>query len=236
MIINTEHIERWMMIRVVFTHLNAISGRELLDPKAPSMTKLESLLKPQSLYGGAISCVIPEGFLDASMLREVPDTQEVFVNSRDASEKNKFSDGLGLDESIIVDLLQRVDAANDRDALDMHLQEIAGLNESNEWKVTKLDVSNAYQTCVAIESAYKWGKQELKETIVLCLALIRLEDVETDVIISINVPVSGKKTLEETHKWVLDPSQSLPPNIESAYAILRLMASSFKVLDKSLFV
>ncbi|CEP62645.1 Ran GTPase-binding protein MOG1 LALA0_S06e00430g [Lachancea lanzarotensis] len=200
------------------------------------MTELEFLLKPQELYGGAIACVIPEGFLDVSMLREVPDTQEVFVNSRDASEKDKIPDGLGLDESIIIDLLQRVDAANDREALDMHLQEIAGLNASKEWTVAKLDTSKAYQTCVAIETAYKWGKQDLKETLVLCLALLRLEDVETDVIISINIPISSKPALEDVHNWLQDKTQPLPPNIDSAYSILRTMANKLEVRDKTLFV
>ncbi|SCU82355.1 LAME_0C00760g1_1 [Lachancea meyersii CBS 8951] len=195
--------------------------------------------KVQPLYGGAISCVIPEGFLDASILREVPDTQEVFVNSRDPNELHKYTDGLGLEESIIVDLLQRVDADSDRDALELHLQEITGLNGSNEWTVVKLDVAKQpahYQTCVAVETAYKWGKQDEKETLVLCLALLRLEDVQTDVILSVNLPISKEPTLKELQNWTREPSQPPPDQVQSAYTLLQTMASNFKVLDQSLFV
>jgi len=38
--------------------------------------------KEVELYGGAITTVVPPGFIDASTLREVRDTQEVYVNSR----------------------------------------------------------------------------------------------------------------------------------------------------------
>ena len=34
------------------------------------------------LYGGAISCSIPDDFFNASILRQIPDNQEVFANSK----------------------------------------------------------------------------------------------------------------------------------------------------------
>jgi hypothetical protein len=43
-----------------------------------------SLLPPgyalQQLYGGAIQCHLPHGLVDVSDLRQVPDTQEVFIS------------------------------------------------------------------------------------------------------------------------------------------------------------
>ncbi|KAI8622709.1 hypothetical protein BC830DRAFT_1052748, partial [Chytriomyces sp. MP71] len=45
------------------------------------------------LFGGAISLLLPNGYVDASQLRQVPDNQEVFVSSTDNS-------------SIIVELLE----------------------------------------------------------------------------------------------------------------------------------
>ncbi|SCU97632.1 LANO_0E16512g1_1 [Lachancea nothofagi CBS 11611] len=198
------------------------------------------MFKTQSLYGGAISCVMPEGFLDASILREVPDTQEVFVNSREAGEKDKFKDGLGLDESVIVDLLQRVDAENDRDALSVHLQEITGLNGSSDWTVVQIDTvtqPTPYQTCIALETAYKWDKEDHAETLVLCAALIRLEDVQTDVILSVNLPVSQDQTLQQLRQWAQGPSLiAAPPQVQAAYTLLQAMATNFKVVDNSLFV
>ena len=52
------------------------------------------------LYGGAVTTVLPAGFLDASLFRSVPDTQEVYVNGRrpagDTSSGYNADDGLGL--------------------------------------------------------------------------------------------------------------------------------------------
>ncbi|KAL4968037.1 Ran GTPase-binding protein MOG1 [Aspergillus stella-maris] len=39
-----------------------------------------SNLKSQDLYGGAIKATIPEGWLDASDLRQIPDHQELFLS------------------------------------------------------------------------------------------------------------------------------------------------------------
>lgn len=186
------------------------------------------------LYGGAITTLIPAGFLDASMLREVPDTQEVFVNSR--SSMDEIKDGLGLNESIIVDLLQRVEASDDREALQFHLKEISDLNGSTEWKLLIHEThtkNNNGQTCIMLETAYKWGKVAEKENVVSCIGLIRLEDVETDVLITVNVPLDQGNFPEET----MDNLQhgKIPPRVTMAYNHLVQMVHQFTVKDKALF-
>lgn len=194
------------------------------------------MFKKQELYGGAIVTVIPEGFLDASILREVPDTQEVFVNSREDSEENKFNDGLGTNESVIIDLLQAVDEPNDREALSVHIQEITSMNGSNDWKLVRYENPAPHiQTCIAVESAYKWGKRDMKETLVLCLALLRLEKVQTDAVLSVNVPLADTTELQAMSEAVND-SGNIPPRIQAAYTLVKEMANEFKVLDESLFV
>lgn len=50
-------------------------------------------LTPRPLFGGAITTSIPSTFIDASTLREIPDNQEVFVDT-------------DTDQSIIIELLQ----------------------------------------------------------------------------------------------------------------------------------
>lgn len=196
----------------------------------------ENMPVKQELYGGAIVTVIPDGFLDASMLREVPDTQEVFVNSR--KEQDRFEDGLGTNESVIVDLLQRVSEQDNRKALDVHIREVSSINGTNEWRLLKLDgEGTSTQTCVAVESALKWGKEDMRETLVLCLALIRLEDVETDVIITVNVPIDDASELEELDQWVSDDTRKpLPPRVRASYAVLKQMVQEFRIIDESLFV
>lgn len=178
------------------------------------------------LYGGAITTFIPDGFLDASMLREVPDTQEVYVNSRQEQEAEMAEDGLGTNESVIIDLLQRVDAQDD-DALLVHVEDITALNGGNSFDIIKKDTApDGTITCILAESAYKWGKKDLKEALIICLALKRLRDVETDVVISINVPLLPKELQEH---------DEVPPRAYACYKILHEMVKQFKIEDKSLF-
>lgn len=191
------------------------------------------MVQVTELYGGAITTVIPEGFLDASLIREVPDTQEVFVNSRKPEESSEFHDGLGLNESAIVDLLQRVDAKDDKEALDVHIKEIAALNKSSELHIIKNEtLSENRQLCICVEDAYKWCKKSERETVIVCTGLIRLADVETDVIISINVPITSEipEELESLEK------AEQPPRVLAAYEVLKQMVQEFRVVDKSLFV
>ncbi|QEU59447.1 Mog1 [Kluyveromyces lactis] len=190
----------------------------------------------QELYGGAISTVIPKTFLDASMLRQVPDTQEVFVNSRRENEPSE--DGLGFDESVIVDLMQRVEENNDRKALDIHLAEISELNGSQKWTVIDHQEQKELksQTCIVVETAYKWGKESMKETVVMCVALLRLDQFDTDVIISVHVPISSEQELKAMEQAIAQSSpEKLPQRVHASYSLLRDMISSFKVEDPSLF-
>ncbi|QLL34612.1 hypothetical protein HG536_0G04740 [Torulaspora globosa] len=178
------------------------------------------------LYGGAITTYLPDGFLDASLLREVPDTQEVYVNSRQDDES--YDDGLGKNESVVIDLLERVDAGDDFEALKEHVMEIASFDSSSDVKFARLEqLADNQQACVVVESVNKWGKRELNETVVLCVGLIRLADVATDVVITVHVPWSQNEPFA---------GQELPAPIAAAYRLLLRMVSEFKVVDKSLFV
>lgn len=68
------------------------------------------------LFGGALTASLPPSFTDVSTLRQVPDNQEVFVQSTGLS-------------SISVDLLARVappehDVHSDEDALAVHVDDL----------------------------------------------------------------------------------------------------------------
>ncbi|KAJ3218728.1 hypothetical protein HDU67_004248 [Dinochytrium kinnereticum] len=52
----------------------------------------------KELFGGAITISLPDRFVDASVLREVPDNQEVFIDTK------------GTDQSIIIELLEMLPA------------------------------------------------------------------------------------------------------------------------------
>lgn len=166
------------------------------------------------LFGGAISTVIPTGFLDASTLRQIPDTQEVFVNLSN----KEFSN----DDSLIFDLMERVDHTtlentehpdDESNSLELHLNEISELNgltkfteeskidnkNSSHWKLLeKKDVSvdlknlshteNKAYIAVAIAPSYKWGKSDQQTWLILILGIIRHKKHNTDILISLNLP------------------------------------------------
>lgn len=162
--------------------------------------------------------MLPPGFIDASSLREVPDTQEVFVNAR--KDGDQYGDGLGIDESITVDLLERVDAFNDAQALKVHVEEIFELSGSKKCEIGPIEVVDGSQTCIAYDSQ-----------IVLCVGLIRLVQHETDVVLTVNVP--GREApirLQQSQGY-----KELPQNVKSAYRLLKSMIKHFQVLDSSLF-
>lgn len=83
----------------------------------------------QPLYGGAITISLPKGLLDASDIRQVPDTQEVFLCSSESSDDYSR---LSKDDTLIVDLMEMIEETEVTAALNKHLQEIASLNESED--------------------------------------------------------------------------------------------------------
>ena len=166
-----------------------------------------------ALYGGALRTVLPSGFMDPSLLRPVPDTQEVYVNARQEGEDH--GDGLGLHESITVDLLERIESSNDENALHEHVTEIFDLNGSSKCQIEQLNqINSSTYACIAHDVR-----------LVLCVGLIRLPQYGTDVVITINVPGQEVRTEED-----------LPKEVQAANKVLTTILNHFEVVDGSLFV
>ncbi|GLD96994.1 hypothetical protein PINS_up005677 [Pythium insidiosum] len=72
-------------------------------------------MRPRELFGGALSCAIPDGFADVSSFRQVPDNQEVFANAT-------------TDQCIIIELLQYEADVRDEDSAQFFFNEIATSN------------------------------------------------------------------------------------------------------------
>lgn len=182
--------------------------------------------KVKALYGGAVETFLPEGFLDASLLREIPDTQEVYVNSRQDDEQ--YDDELGKSESIVIDLLERINESDDLKALKEHVADISNLNGSSDFTFLKNEtIAPSRQCCIVSESVNKWGKIEMKDRLILCVGLIRLNDLKTDVVITINVPITTNEEVK-THE--------LTPGIMAAYKLLLKMVREFNVVDRTIFI
>ena len=76
----------------------------------------------RELFGGAITIMLPETFEDVSVLREIPDHQEVFVD-RDS------------EVSLIVELLEHDGTISDEHAPTYYFKDLASCNEVRTWHI-----------------------------------------------------------------------------------------------------
>lgn len=205
------------------------------------------------LYGGAITSTIPLGFVDVSMFRQVPDTQEVFVSNED-----------GCDDSVVFDILERVDASSDKQAVSDHIEELSILNnagenymtltlESVDMKKQKNKDGNEFTPAcyltVAVEPSKKWGKEEVnsetgeKPLVVLIVGVIRLESVSSDILITYNLPITASREISDLESIVkestsgISSGNTLPvaQRIEDARFRVKESLNNFVIQDWELF-
>jgi len=141
-----------------------------------------------SLFGGAITVDLPTNLMDASTVRPVPDTQEVFVQATNTSRGSI---------SIIFDILEYVSAASDIDALNIHLSDI--ITDGDDAEVV------SQQEGVALPK-FPEGTRGLglsarvrragRHEVGVLVTLVRLEFKETDLVITVNVEGVGEEGVE----------------------------------------
>lgn len=180
------------------------------------------------LYGGAISTTLPSNLLDASQIREIPDTQEVFILEK--------GDDAKLDQSIIFDILEEIENVdgNIQKKLKTHAEEIGDIRD---------DTISAYKTihnkhmgldCYFVFFVQNSPKKD-KYALITMMSLIELKKVDTDVIISLNVPVLQSEEdlleLENLECEISNPASALG----KSYTMLQAATSDYYVRDWSLF-
>ncbi|OMJ25216.1 putative ran guanine nucleotide release factor [Smittium culicis] len=138
------------------------------------------------LFGGAITATLPKDqFMDVSEFRQVPDNQEVFVHSES-------------EDSFIIEILEFIDAPDDQ-ALRAHYEELSQDNGSTDTKIINeiqldnipgIDKRHAAYCLVGQQKAAKFNKDSNSDfsTLTLIMVLIRLYDVNTDLLITVNYP------------------------------------------------
>ncbi len=190
-----------------------------------------------NLYGGAITAQIPSDLVDASNFRQIPDTQEVYV-CRDSKYLNQS-------DALIIDLMERVNV-KDNDALNYHLSEICNLNGVNKDDSVILEASECLKAnnlpdsycglVISGEKAKKWGKEDVH--LVLILAVIRLAEVKTDLLISYNIPFHQLDDVKDLKK-LLSGNKANPNKAEQRITIGKKVVSkilhTLKVENWSLF-
>ncbi|KAF4318653.1 hypothetical protein BBO99_00001453 [Phytophthora kernoviae] len=186
------------------------------------------MLRP--LFGGALSCEIPDGFADVSTFRQVPDNQEVFANAH-------------TDQCVIIELLQYEDSISNKDSAQYFFNEIAQSNGCGPDEVSVLlnepvDAQNGptihkdHVTTLAVGdqrvAKFKEG-EDAKNVVRVYLGNIRLPGVTTDVVLSVSAPMRINPASSSQGAFQFED------NSEVAAAIFKEALKSFSVLDWSLF-
>eukprot|EP00931_Biecheleriopsis_adriatica_P039642 TRINITY_DN22658_c0_g1_i1.p1 TRINITY_DN22658_c0_g1~~TRINITY_DN22658_c0_g1_i1.p1 ORF type:complete len:213 (+),score=49.92 TRINITY_DN22658_c0_g1_i1:79-639(+) len=174
------------------------------------------------LYGGAISCDLPRSFSDASNFREVPDHQEVWVDTCS-------------DRSLMIEILESKDVTDD-EAISFFLSDLAAFNAAVDPTVVERRVLAAEEVPhlpPEVRCLHGVGEQTIakfKEVrgnrVRIHAAALRLQHQSTDILITLNDPVA------------IDPessSASAPAADSRAEAIFSSVLRSFRIVDWNLF-
>ncbi|CAF0728910.1 unnamed protein product [Adineta steineri] len=173
------------------------------------------------LFGGAIQAFLPDGLIDASSIRLVPNNQEVFMHAQS-------------DQSIIVEILERVNEVSDENAIKYHFDALA---EANDAQNTQDHIVDKIQS-IPINSLivqrltsawYLFGRQQVskyneqaKNIVYIHLCLLRLGgDLATDLLISFNDPVfvseqssSNDQQNQNGSRWTLNDFEEFFRSLE----------------------
>ncbi|KAG8690491.1 hypothetical protein FRC09_011961 [Ceratobasidium sp. 395] len=174
--------------------------------------------KTYGLFGGAIEIDLPDGLTDASDLRQVPDTQEVFLATNS-------------DVSVVIEILERVAPDDPNQVAKFHFDSLAHDNEAVSSAVEAIDTPPLQPTPLVLsvlqgtQLVPKFNRTS-PDTVKILLAVYRVLDKGVDLVLTFNVPIQTEKGggavagEEGLKKWV------------DAYEIA---VSSFKIVDYGLF-
>lgn len=151
-------------------------------------------VKRRQLFGGSISALVPENFLDVSQLRSIPDNQEVFVDKISSL-------------SLIVEIVEYQTQVENDKAAEFHFKDIGTANDASEFTliekssvsiknlVTNADVKDTTAYCVIGQQRVAKFNSEALNNVTLELAVIRIKDQKSEILISLNNPENSNGTL-----------------------------------------
>ncbi|KAI0003275.1 Mog1p/PsbP-like protein [Russula compacta] len=170
------------------------------------------------LFGGAIRANFPKGFYDASLIRQVPDTQEVYISSVS-------------DDSIIIEVLERVSAGDSAEAARYHFGAIAHDNDavsSSVDEVNEIPNNCGDEISSIIVLRGQQGVQKFNRTAVddvrIFVALYRLKERGVDLVLSLNFPMNTSDGVVRAEEDYNTTKETFPS-----------IATSLRIVDFSLF-
>ncbi|ODA77111.1 hypothetical protein RJ55_07629 [Drechmeria coniospora] len=186
------------------------------------------------LYGGAIVCDLPAKFADVSKLRQVPDNQEVWID------KNGYT-------SIIFDITERVGGPGsgleiDGRALTTHLEDMVGSDidtvkiwNTAETEFTRLESKPPAYTLIATQTrkiSQAQGQPSTPDFTAIIMTLLRLEEYQTDILITTNVPhIRGEYDEDDVDLELGKQGKLIGDAVEYSARIWE----TFKIKDHGLF-
>ncbi|KAI7864368.1 hypothetical protein BDF14DRAFT_1835667 [Spinellus fusiger] len=185
------------------------------------------------LFGGAIVAPVKNSFMDASTVRQIPDNQEVFVDTT-------------TQQSLIVELLEQVEAqgeevprlhfaqlASDNNALAVTVDTVRMLTPAATIPLLPPGSTSIYQLYGHQQVAkFNEAEKNAYNSVSIIMTVVRLGQVKTDVIITINIPTT---LAQESSEQTSAPVTSSIDTQEVEAEILQLL-SQLEVKDWTLFV
>ncbi|KAJ7582934.1 hypothetical protein C8J56DRAFT_956083 [Mycena floridula] len=172
-----------------------------------------------ALFGGAITAVTPDNIIDAADLRQIPDTQEVFL----------FPDS---NVSIVVEILEKVESATSlEDAVKFHFTSLAHDNDATSNEILSVetvvnergDNTPSMMRLSGVQDVPKFNKRTADKVRVL-MALYRIEAKAIDLVVSFNVPIHSE-----------DGGAVTPDGLTAAMAQFDEFTRSLCIVDWGLF-
>ncbi|CAG9311974.1 unnamed protein product [Blepharisma stoltei] len=147
----------------------------------------------KQLYGGAIEAEFPSSVSDLSQVTFVPDNQEVFTD-------------LNTEATLILDLLERAECQDENSAA-YHYNDLAGQNESSGPGQSTIISTREISPQEMPNIPADWKKYIIKgqmlikpdkgqftdrDLVNILMLIIRIAEVETDIVFHINLPVKER--------------------------------------------
>ena len=123
-----------------FKSSNSDAHQENSTSSSTSSSTLPEGWELKMLFGGAIQCAMPKSFEDVSIVRQVPDHQEVYVH------KNT-------EMSLIIELLQYEDSISDDKAGLHYFEDLSQCNQALETRIESSEVVNDSEFMPGIQNS-----------------------------------------------------------------------------------
>ncbi|KAF8201513.1 hypothetical protein BJ912DRAFT_503958 [Pholiota molesta] len=172
----------------------------------------------RQLFGGAITAETVLNLIDASDIRQVPNTQEVFM----------YPDS---NVSIILEILQRVEPSHYNDAIRFHFDSLAHDNSAvsaniHSVSVVPNDRGDNTPSAIVLKGVQMVPKfnHATPDRVEILMALFRVESKGIDLVLTFNVPVES-----------VDEGRANEFTIEKAKADFDQFARSLRIVDFDVF-